>query len=53
DEPGFIDHEEAYEILGETLALPPAFKNKRAYVESVVKPFDTIRSTKTFEKEYL
>lgn len=53
DEPGFIDHEETYEILGETLALPPAFKNKRAYVESVVKPFDTIRSTKTFEKEYL
>ena len=53
DEPGFIDHEETYEILGETLALPPAFKNKRAYVENVVKPFDTIRSTKTFEKEYL
>lgn len=53
DEPGFIDHEETYEILGETLALPPAFKNKRAYVESVVKPFDTIRSTKIFEKEYL
>ena len=53
DEPGFIDHEETYEILGETLALPPALKNKRAYVESVVKPFDTIRSTKTFEKEYL
>lgn len=53
DEPGFIDHEETYDILGEKLALPPAFINKRAYVESVVKHFDTVRSTKVFEKEYL
>lgn len=53
DEPGFIDHEETYEILGETLALPPAFTKSRAYVESVVKPFDTVRSNKVFEKEYL
>ena len=53
DEPGFIDHEETYEILGEKLALPPAFINKRSYVESVVKHFDTVRSTKVFNKEYL
>ena len=52
DGPGFIDDEEDYEILGETLALPPKFRNHREYVESVVKPFDTVRSTKTFEKEY-
>ena len=51
--PGFIDDEEDYEMLGETLALPPRFRNQRAYVESIVKPFDTVRSTKTFEKEYL
>lgn len=53
DEPGFIDHEETYEILGETLALPPAFINKRTYVESVVQQFDTVRSNKVYEKEYL
>lgn len=53
DEPGFIDHEETYEILGETLALPPAFANKRDYVESIVRPFDTVRSNKIFKKEYL
>ena len=51
--PGFIDDEEDYEILGETLALPPRFRNQRAYVESVIKPIDTKRSDKTFEKEYL
>lgn len=51
--PGFIDDEEDYETLGETLALPPRFRNQRAYVESVVRKFDTTRSTKTFEKEYL
>lgn len=52
DGPGFIDDQETYENLGETLALPPKFKDKREYVESIVKPFDTVRSTKTFEKEY-
>jgi len=52
DEPGFIDDEETYEILGETLALPPRFRNHRAYVESVVRPIDTVRSNKKFEKEY-
>lgn len=51
--PGFIDDEEDYETLGETLALPPKFRNQRAYVESVVEPIDTIRSDKIFKKEYL
>ena len=51
--PGFIDDEEDYDTLGETLALPPRFRNQRDYVESVVKPIDTKRSDKTFEKEYL
>ncbi len=52
DEPGFIDDEESYENLGETLALPPKFRNKRSYVESVVRHIDTTRSNKTFKKEY-
>jgi glyoxalase family protein len=51
--PGFIDDEEDYETLGETLALPPRFRNQRDYVESVVKSIDTKRSDKNFEKEYL
>lgn len=41
DGPGFIDHQESYEELGSTLALPPAFEDRREYVESVVRPFDT------------
>ena len=51
--PGFIDDEEDYETLGETLALPPKFRNQRAYVESVVRQFDTTRSQKNYKKEYL
>lgn len=41
DGPGFIDHQESYEELGSTLALPPAFEDQREHVESVVRPFDT------------
>lgn len=52
DEPGFIDDEESYEILGETLALPPKFRHVRDYVEGVVRPIDTVRSNKTFKKEH-
>ena len=52
DEPGFIDDEETYEILGETLALPPKFRNHREEIEKLVRHFDTTRSTKEFEKEY-
>lgn len=50
--PGFIDDEEPYETLGEILALPPRFRDKRTYVESVVRPIDTVRSTKIYVKEY-
>ncbi|WP_353049874.1 hypothetical protein [Carnobacterium sp. ISL-102] len=53
DEPGFIDDEESIDILGETLALPPAFRNDRERIESFVHPIDTVRSTKVFEKDYL
>jgi len=50
--PGFIDDEESYETLGEQLALPPKFRNRRDYIESIVRPIDTVRSTKVFMKEY-
>lgn len=53
DGPGFIDDEEDYEILGEKLALPPRFRDKREVIEKIVRPIDTVRSTKVFEKEYL
>lgn len=52
DGPGFIDDEESYENLGETLALPPKFRNDRSYVESKVRHIDTVRSNKVFKKEY-
>lgn len=51
--PGFIDDEESYESLGETLALPPKFREKREIIESLVRPIDTKRSNKKFEKEYI
>ncbi len=50
--PGFIDDEETYETLGETLALPPKFRQERAHVENMVRHIDTVRSNKTFKKEY-
>lgn len=53
DGPGFIDDEEDYEILGETLALPPRFRHQRELIEKLVRPIDTVRSNKVFEKEYL
>lgn len=53
DGPGFIDEDESYEILGETLDLPPHLKHRREYIEQTVRHFDTIRSTMNFEKEYL
>lgn len=52
DGPGFIDDQESYEILGETLTLPPHLREHRAYVEKQVTHFDTVRSTQVFEKEY-
>jgi len=51
--PGFIDDEEPYETLGERLALPPKFRDSREEIEGLVRQFDTVRSTKVFEKEYL
>ena len=50
--PGFMEDEETYENLGETLALPPRFREKRATIEALVRPIDTVRSTKVFSKEY-
>jgi glyoxalase family protein len=51
--PGFIDDEESYETLGEQLALPPKFRNKREQIENMVRHIDTKRSDKVFEKEFL
>ncbi|MGY0693917.1 ring-cleaving dioxygenase [Virgibacillus sp. FSP13] len=51
DGPGFMG-DEPYETLGEKLALPPFFESKREIIENQVRPIDTVRSTKEFEKEY-
>jgi len=51
--PGFIDDEESYETLGESLALPPKFRQKRQTIEKLVRHIDTKRSDKTFVKEDL
>lgn len=52
DGPGFVDDEETLETLGEKLTLPPHLRHRREYVEAHLKPFDTVRSTKEFTKEY-
>ena len=51
--PGFIDDEEPYETLGEVLALPPKLRNVRNQIEKLVRPIDTRRSDKIYQKEYL
>ena len=51
DGPGFMG-DEPYETLGEKLSLPPFLEAKREQIESLVRPIDTVRSTKTFAKEY-
>lgn len=51
DGPGFME-DEPYETLGEKLSLPPYFEDQREEIEKLVRPIDTVRSTKTFEKEY-
>jgi len=51
DGPGFMG-DEPYETLGETLSLPPFLENKREEIEAVVRPIDTVRSTKEIKKEY-
>ncbi|NLY62462.1 MAG: ring-cleaving dioxygenase [Erysipelothrix sp.] len=53
DGPGFIDDQETYENLGDTLTLPPHLRSKREYIEEHLPHFDTVRSNKVFEKEYL
>jgi glyoxalase family protein len=50
DGPGFIDHQESYEELGSTLALPPAFENDREHIESIIRPFDTSDTNEKYKK---
>lgn len=50
DGPGFMG-DEPYETLGEILSLPPFFESKREQIEKLVRPIDTVRSTKEFTKE--
>ncbi|WP_163527481.1 ring-cleaving dioxygenase [Halobacillus ihumii] len=50
DGPGFMG-DESYETLGEKLSLPPALEPKRKEIEEMVRPIDTVRSTKNFTKE--
>ncbi|WP_028594659.1 ring-cleaving dioxygenase [Paenibacillus assamensis] len=50
DGPGFMG-DEPYETLGEKLSLPPFLEQKRDHIEKLVRPIDTVRSTKTFVKE--
>ncbi|MGY3716455.1 ring-cleaving dioxygenase [Sutcliffiella cohnii] len=51
DGPGFMG-DEPYETLGEKLSLPPFLEGKREQIERLVRPINTIRSTKNIEKEY-
>ncbi|MET3506108.1 ring-cleaving dioxygenase [Halalkalibacter oceani] len=50
DGPGFMG-DEPYETLGEKLSLPPFLEGKREQIERMVRPIDTVRSTKEFVKE--
>lgn len=50
DGPGFMG-DEPYETLGEKLSLPPFLEAERETIESLVRPINTIRSTKKFTKE--
>ncbi|WP_153126380.1 ring-cleaving dioxygenase [Peribacillus tepidiphilus] len=50
DGPGFMG-DELYETLGEKLSLPPFLEPKREQIEKLVRPIDTVRSTKEFIKE--
>lgn len=51
--PGFIDDEESYETLGELLALPPKFRNRRQEIEQLVRHIETKRSHLVYNKEYM
>jgi glyoxalase family protein len=50
DGPGFMG-DEPYETLGEKLSLPPFLEPQRAAIEKMVRPINTVRSTKLFTKE--
>lgn len=50
DGPGFMG-DEPYETLGEKLSLPPFLEPKREQIEKMVRPIDTVRSTKDMQKE--
>ena len=50
DGPGFMG-DEPYETLGEKLSLPPFLEHKREQIEGMVRPIDTVRSTKEFVKK--
>ncbi|SFE81365.1 ring-cleaving dioxygenase [Alteribacillus iranensis] len=50
DGPGFMG-DEPYETLGEKLSLPPFLEPKREQIEKAVRPIDTVRSTRIFNKE--
>jgi len=50
DGPGFMG-DEPYETLGEKLSLPPFLEPQRAQIEKLVRPIDTVRSTKELVKE--
>ncbi len=50
DGPGFMG-DEPYETLGESLSLPPFLEPNREEIEKMVRPIDTVRSTKEFKKE--
>ncbi|MFE5428900.1 ring-cleaving dioxygenase [Peribacillus simplex] len=50
DGPGFMG-DEPYDTLGEKLSLPPFLEPKRDQIEKLVRPIDTVRSTKEFIKE--
>ena len=51
DGPGFME-DEPYESLGEKLSLPPFLESQREEIEAMVRPIDTVRSSKEIEKEY-
>jgi glyoxalase family protein len=50
DGPGFMG-DEPYETLGEKLSLPPFLEPRRAQIEKLVRPIDTVRSTRELTKE--
>jgi len=51
DGPGFMG-DEPYETLGEKLSLPPFLEPRRAEIEKLVRPIDTVRSTREISVEY-